>query len=134
MFGLTRMRVAVVAVVLASVAAPGVAYGATTPTTAPPTPTTTTTTLPVGGPSIPTPGESTTTTVPAAGPTTTTTIPPPPAAMPAFTLPTDSGLQLLQTMQQAKLDLKAAQDALGGAKTGVAKAHTADVAARRLLR
>jgi hypothetical protein len=134
MFGLTRMRVAVVAVVLASVAAPGVAYGATTTTTAPPTPSTTTTTLPVGGPSIPTPGESTTTTVPAAGPTTTTTIPPPPAAMPAFTLPTNSGLQLLQTMQQAKLDLKAAQDALGGAKTGVAKAHAADVAARRQLK
>ncbi|MCU1465567.1 MAG: Mannosyl-glycoprotein endo-beta-N-acetylglucosaminidase [Actinomycetia bacterium] len=134
MFGFTRARVAVVALVAASVFAPGVAYGATTTTSAPPASSTTTTTKPVGGPSIPTPGESSTTTVPSAGPTTTTTIPPPPAAMPAFTLPTNSGLQLLQTMQQAKLDLKAAQDALGSAKTGVAKAHKADAAARRQLK
>src|SRR3954470_14184795 len=126
MFGLTRARVAVIALVVASVAAPGVAYGATTTTSAPPTPSTTTTTKPVGGPSIPSPGDLSTTTVPSAGPTTTTTIPAPPAgptttttipappaAMPAFTLPTNSGLQLLQAMQQAKLDVKAAQDELG---------------------
>jgi len=54
--------------------------------------------------------------------------------MPAFTLPTDAGLQLLHTMQQAKLELKAAQDGLGPAKSAVAKAQKADAAARRQVR
>src|SRR5713101_4947730 len=107
MFGLSRARVAVVAGVLASVvasvAAPGTAYGLAT-----------TTTTTIGGPKVPPPSVSSTTTVPSTGPTTTTTIPPPP--MPAFALPTDSGLQLLQTMQQAKADLKAAEGGLGPAQ------------------
>ena len=86
MFGLSRVRVAVVAAVIASLRRhPGAAYGLATPTT------TSTTSTTIGGPPIPTPGSTPTTTPPATGPTTTTTIPPPPAAMPAFTLPTDVG-------------------------------------------
>jgi hypothetical protein len=142
MFGHRRARlslvaagvVAVAASCVASVAAPGIAYGAaptptptTTPTTAPTTAPTTSTT--VGGPLIPSPSDPTTTTVP--GPTTTTTIPPPPAAMPAFTLPTNSGLQLLQTMQEAKLELEAAQNGIAAAQRRVAAGAKADVAARR---
>jgi hypothetical protein len=53
--------------------------------------------------------------------------------MPAFTLPTDTGIQLLQTLQEAKLSLKAAQDGLAGAKSGVTRAHAADVRARHTL-
>ncbi len=125
MFGLSRARVVVVAGVLASVvasvAAPGAAYGLATATT--------TTTTTVGGPEIPPPSASSTTTVPSTGPTTTTTIPPPP--MPAFTLPTDAGLQLMQTMQKAKADLKAAQDGLGPAQSAVATARKNEAAARR---
>ncbi|MDQ1447254.1 MAG: hypothetical protein QOC79_225 [Actinomycetota bacterium] len=122
MFGLSRARVAVVAGVLASVVAsvvaPGAAFGLVT---------TTTTTTTVGGPPIPPAGS--TTTVPSTGPTTTTTIPPPP--MPAFSLPTDAGLQLMQTMQKAKADLTAAQDGLGPAQSAVATARKNDAAARR---
>ena len=122
MFGPSRARAAVVAGVLASVvasvAAPGIAYGLAT-----------TTTTTIVGPIIPpVPGRSTTT-VPSTGPTTTTTIPPPP--MPAFTLPTNAGLQLLQNIQQAKADLKAAQDGLGPAQAAVAAARKKDAAARR---
>jgi Mannosyl-glycoprotein endo-beta-N-acetylglucosaminidase len=132
MFGLSRARAAVVAGVLASVvasvAAPGFAYGlAAAPTT--------TTTTTIDGPKIPPPPAGSTTTLPSTGPTTTTTtttIPPPP--MPAFALPTNAGLQLLQTMQQAKADLKAAQDGLGPAQAAVAAARKQDVAARRELK
>src|SRR5439155_14397543 len=115
MFGPSRARAAVVAGVLASVvasvAAPGIASGLAATTT-------TTTTV---GPIIPPVPGSSTTTVPSTGPTTTTTIPPPP--MPAFALPTDSGLQLLQTMEQAKTDLKAAESGLGPAQSAVAAAR-----------
>src|SRR5437016_11752271 len=132
MFGLSRARAAVVAGVLASVvasvAAPGFAYGlAAVPTT--------TTTTTIDGPRIPPPPAGSTTTLPSTGPTTTTTtttIPPPP--MPAFALPTNAGLQLLQTMQQAKTDLKAAQDGLGPAQAAVAAARKKDAAARRELK
>ncbi len=139
MFVPSRVRGSLVAAtavaLLTSVAAPGIAYAATpttapTPTTVPQvkTPTSTTSTT-IGGPQIPSPSDPSTTTVP--GPTTTTTIPPPPAAMPAFTLPTNSGLQLLQTMQGAKLDLKAAQGGIAAAQRRVAAATKADNAARR---
>jgi len=121
MFGFSRARVLVVAAVVASVAAPAAAYGATT-----------TTTVPVAGPSIPSPSDSTTT-LPS-GPTTTTTIPPPPAAMPAFTLPTNSGLQLLQTMQLAQAQVKAALAAVPAAKRGVAAAEKKDAVARKKLK
>jgi len=50
--------------------------------------------------------------------------------MPAFTLPTNSGLQLLQTMQKAKADLLAAQHALGAAKHGVVTSQKQNAAAR----
>jgi hypothetical protein len=51
--------------------------------------------------------------------------------MPAFSLPTDAGLQLMQTMQKAKADLKAAQNGLGPAQAAVATAQKNDAAARR---
>ena len=130
MFGLSRARVAVVAAVVVGLSAPGAAYGLATTTS---TTATTTTTVTIGGPPIPLPSDSTTTTLPPTGPTTTTTIPSPPAAMPAFTLPTDSGLKLLQTMQQANADLKAAQAALGAAQRGVTSAKKRDAATRRDL-
>jgi hypothetical protein len=120
---------------VASVAVPGVASGLSpTPTSTVPAPKTAPTTAPttsttIGGPAIPSPSDPTTTTVP--GPTTTTTIPAPPPEMPAFTLPTNSGLQLLQTMQKAKADLLAAQHALAAAKHGVATAQKQDAAARK---
>ena len=114
MFGHSRARVAVVAAVVASVAAPGAAYALATPTTTKPTTTTT-----IGGPRIPSPSDGSTTTVPSTGPTTTTTIPGPPPEMPAFTLPTSVGIELLKTMQQAKTDLTAAQGGLGPAEAGV---------------
>lgn len=139
MFVLSRVRVslvvavAVAVTVVVSVVTPGLAYGLapTTTTTvakAPPktVPTTSTT---IGGPHIPSPSDPTTTTVP--GPTTTTTIPPPPAAMPAFTLPTNSGLELLQTMQEAKLALKAAQGGIVGAQRAVTAATKKDAVARK---
>jgi hypothetical protein len=145
MFGLTRVRAslgaAIVMAVATSIAVPGIAYGlpSTTPTTAhaaphtpatPPTSTTVpTTSTTIGGPPIPSPSDPTTTTVP--GPTTTTTIPPPPAAMPAFTLPTNSGLELLQTMQEAKVALKAAQGGIAAAQRQVAAAAKKDTAARK---
>ena len=125
MFGLPRVRVAFVAAIVASFLAPGAAYGLATPTTTS-TPTT------VGGPPIPVPSGSSTTTVP--GPTTTTTIPPPPAAMPVFTLPTNSGLELLQTMQRANAALKAAQLGLDPAKRGFASAQKKAVTARARLK
>ncbi len=128
MFGLSRARVAVVAAVVASVAAPGAAYALATPTTTKPTTTTT-----IGGPRIPSPSDGSTTTVPSTGPTTTTTIPGPPPEMPAFTLPTSVGIELLKTMQQAKTDLTAAQGGLGPAEAGVAAARKKDAAARREL-
>ncbi len=132
MFGTPRVRAAfaagVAASLLASVVVSGSAYGLTATTSTATTPTT------VGGPQVPSPSDSTTTTTPAPGPTTTTTIPPPPAAMPAFTLPTNSGLQLLQTMQQATLDLKAAQAGLGAADRGVTRARKTDAAAKRELK
>jgi hypothetical protein len=123
MFGLSRVRVAFVAAAVVSVVTSGAAYGlpATTSTTA------------VGGPPITSPSE-TSTTVPTTGPTTTTTIPPPPPAMPAFTLPTDSGLQLLNTMKLASTALKAARGGLAGAKRGVTVAVRKDRAARRTLK
>jgi hypothetical protein len=139
MFGAQRARVLVVAAVavgmVASVAMPGIASGLSptttstvpAPKTAPTTGPTTSTT--VGGPAIPSPSDPTTTTVP--GPTTTTTIPPPPPEMPAFTLPTNSGLQLLQTMQKAKADLLAAQHALAAAKHGVVTSQKQNTAARK---
>ncbi len=141
MFGTRRARVLLVAAVavgmVAAVAVPGVASGLSTPaptTTPTPAPTTAPTTGPttptkVGGPHIPSPSDSTTTSVP--GPTTTTTIPPPPPEMPAFTLPTDSGLQLLQVMQKAKADLLSAEHALAAAKRGVATSEKKDAAARK---
>ncbi len=132
MFVLARARVSpvvVVAVVAAalvvSIAAPGIAYGATTTTTAPAPKTSTT----LGGPHIPSPSDPTTTTVP--GPTTTTTIPPPPAAMPTFSLPTNSGLELLKTMQAAKLELKTARDGIAPAQRAVTAAAKKEVGARR---
>jgi len=126
MFGISRARVAVVAAVIASCAAPGAAYGLATPSTSSSTTSTT-----IGGPPIPTPGSTPTTAPPATGPTTTTTIPPPPAAMPAFNLPTDAGIQLLKTMQQADADLKAAGHGLGPAQHGVAVARQKYRVARR---
>jgi phage shock protein A len=54
--------------------------------------------------------------------------------MPAFNLPTNSGLQLLQSMRQANLDLKAAQAGLAPARRSVAAAGKRDVAARRELK
>jgi hypothetical protein len=131
MFGISRARVAVVAAVVVSCAAPGAAYGLATTTT---TSTVLTTPTTIGGPPIPVPSPSSTTTIPATGPTTTTTIPPPPAAMPAFTLPTDSGLKLLQAMQLANAELKSAQGALGRAERAVATAKKKDVAARKDLK
>jgi hypothetical protein len=128
MFRLSRARVAVAAAVVASFVAPGAAYGLATTTT------TSTTSTTIGGPRIPGSPDASTTTLPATGPTTTTTIPPPPAAMPAFQLPTNSGLQLLQTMQQANLELKAAQAGLAPAQRAVATARKRDVAARRELK
>jgi Mannosyl-glycoprotein endo-beta-N-acetylglucosaminidase len=127
MFGFPRVRVAFAAAIVASVVASGAAaYGL---------PATTTTSAPkAGGPPVAGPDVSTSTTVPSAGPTTTTTIPPPPPAMPAFTLPTNSGLQLLQTMQQAKADLKLAQGGVRGAKRGLAEARKKDLAARHKMK
>jgi hypothetical protein len=122
MFGFPRLRVAFAAAIVAAVVAPTAAYGAAATTT------TTSTAPKAGGPAI-----SVTTTVPA-GPTTTTTIPGPPPAMPAFTLPTNSGLQLLQTMQQAKGALKLAQGGIRAAKTGVAAAKKKEAAAQRQLK
>jgi hypothetical protein len=123
MFGLSRVRVAFVAAAVVSVVTSGAAYAlpAKTSTTA------------VGGPPITSPSE-TSTTVPTTGPTTTTTIPPPPPAMPAFTLPTDSGLQLLNTMKLAQTALTAARGGLAGAKRGVTLAVRKDRAARRTLK
>jgi hypothetical protein len=139
MFATRRARVLLVAAVaagmVASVAMPAVASGLSpAPTTTVPAPKTAPTTGPttsttVGGPAIPSPSDPTTTTVP--GPTTTTTIPAPPPEMPAFTLPTNSGLQLLQTMQKAKTDLLAAQHALAGAKHDVRTSQKQDAAARK---
>jgi Mannosyl-glycoprotein endo-beta-N-acetylglucosaminidase len=115
MFGLPRARVAFGAVVVASaVVASGAAYGLPTATA-----TTTTTSSPSS------------TTVPESGPTTSTTIPGPPPAMPVFTLPTNSGLELLQTMQKAKDDVKVAQAGLRPAKRGVVAALKKDAEARR---
>jgi hypothetical protein len=125
MFGLSRARVAVVAAVIASFLAPGAAYGLATTTTS----TSSTTSTTIGGPRVP-PARDAPTTAPT-GPTTTTTIPPPPAAMPAFNLPPDAGIQLLKTMQQANADLKAAQLGLGPAARGVAAAKKKDAAAAR---
>jgi hypothetical protein len=127
MFRLSRAPVAVAVAVVASFAAPGAAYGLATTTT------TATTSTTIGGPKIP-PPDASTTTLPTTGPTTTTTIPPPPPAMPAFNLPTNSGLQLLQSMRQANLDLKAAQAGLAPAQRSVAAAGKRDVAARRELK
>ena len=128
MFRLSRAPVAVAVAVVASFAAPGAAYGLATTTT------TATTSTTIGGPKIPAPPDASTTTLPTTGPTTTTTIPPPPPAMPAFNLPTNSGLQLLQSMRQANLDLKAAQAGLAPAQRSVAAAGKRDVAARRELK
>jgi hypothetical protein len=142
MFGASRARVFLVAAiavtVAASVALPGIAYGLAPTTTLPksppktppapkPAPPTTSTTI--GGPAIPSPSDPTTTTVP--GPTTTTTIPAPPPEMPAFTLPTNSGLELMQTMQQAKVDLEIARGGIGAASRRLASAQKKDAAARR---
>jgi hypothetical protein len=131
MFANSRARVAVVAAVVVGLSAPGAAYGLATTTS---TTATTTTTVAIGGPPVPLPSDSTTTTLPPTGPTTTTTIPPPPAAMPAFSLPADSGLKLLQTMQQANADLEAAQAGLAAAQRGVTTATKKDVATRRDLK
>jgi hypothetical protein len=128
MFRLSRAPVAVAVAVVASFAAPGAVYGLATTTT------TATTSTTIGGPKIPAPPDASTTTLPTTGPTTTTTIPPPPPAMPAFNLPTNSGLQLLQSIKQANLDLKAAQAALAPAQRSVAAARKRDVAARRELK
>jgi hypothetical protein len=129
MFGIPRVRVAFAAAVVLSVLAPGTAYGVVT-TTVSSTPTTAPHggAHPIAGPSI-----SSTTTVPSTGPTTTTTIPGPPPAMPAFTLPTNSGLALLQTMQLAKADLKGAQHGLAPARAALASARAKEVAARHKL-
>ncbi|HEV7525842.1 MAG TPA: glucosaminidase domain-containing protein, partial [Acidimicrobiia bacterium] len=119
MFGFSRVRVAFAAAIVASVVAPAGAYGLAPSSTTTSTSSTT---------------ASTTTTLPATGPTTTTTIPGPPPAMPVFTLPTNSGLQLLQTMQQAKDALKAAQLGIGGARGALATARKNDLAARRKVK
>ena len=127
MFGIPRARVVLGAAVVAWVVAiGGTAYGL---------PATTSTSTPrAGGPPVAGPAISTSTTVPGAGPTTTTTIPAPPPAMPAFTLPTNSGLQLLRAMQQAKSELSMAQGGVGAAKRGVAAAQKKDAAARREMK
>jgi hypothetical protein len=127
MFGHSRARVAVVAAVVVSFLAPGAAYGLATTTTS----TSSTTSTTIGGPPVPPAPGAPTTAPPASGPTTTTTIPPPPPAMPAFNLPTDAGLQLLKTMQQANADLKAAAHAMPTAQRGVAIAQKKAAAAGR---
>lgn len=128
MFGCSRGGVALVAVVVAALSTPTAAYGAnptttttvaspsTTAKSAAPTTTTTTTTPPGSTPPSSTP------------PSTT---PPPPAAMPVFSLPTDSGLQLLQQMQTAKAGLQAASLGLGPATRDVAMARRQLIAARK---
>jgi Mannosyl-glycoprotein endo-beta-N-acetylglucosaminidase len=128
MFRLSRAPVAVAVAVVASFVAPGAVYGLATTTT------TATTSTTIGGPKIPAPPDASTTTLPTTGPTTTTTIPPPPPAMPAFNLPTNSGLQLLQSIKQANLDMNAAQAGLAPAQRSVAAARKRDVAARRELK
>jgi len=50
--------------------------------------------------------------------------------MPTFNLPTDAGIQLLKTMQQANADLKAAAHGLGPAQHGVEIAQKKDRATR----
>ncbi len=128
MFRLSRAPVAVAVAVVASFAAPGAVYGLATTTT------TATTSTTIGGPKIPAPPDASTTTLPTTGPTTTTTIPPPPPAMPAFTLPTDAGLQLLQSIKQANLDMNVAQAGLAPAQRSVAAARKRDVGVRRELK
>src|SRR5690242_20358664 len=116
MFGSPRGGVAFVAVVVASLSAPAAAYGATppsTPTTVAAPSTTapvTTTTQPRKAPpttSPPTTSAPGTSTPPSSSPPSST--PPPPAAMPVFTLPTNSGLELLKGMQSARESLGLAQ-------------------------
>ena len=51
--------------------------------------------------------------------------------MPAFGLPTDVGLKLLQTMQKAQLDLKVDEAGVAPAKKALARAQKKDAAARR---
>jgi phage shock protein A len=101
----SRARLAVAAVVCASFTVPGTAYGlaavTATPATATPATTTPATTAPAP----------------------TTTIPGPPPEMPTFGLPTNSGIELLQAMQKAKADLKAARDGMKPAKQAVATAE-----------
>src|SRR5438105_603995 len=85
-------------------------------------------------------GAVTTTTVPTtvapvsttAPPTTTTTIPPPPT--PAFALPTNFGLQLIQTQQTAQHDLAVARLELPGAQKRVATAERDDRRAQAQLK
>jgi hypothetical protein len=64
--------------------------------------------------------------------TTTTTVKPPPP--PAFPLPTDFGLQLMQTQAKAKMDLATARAKLGPATRAAERAKREDVVARRQLK
>jgi hypothetical protein len=64
--------------------------------------------------------------------TTTTTIKPDPP--PAFALPADFGLQLMQAQAKAKVDLVTAQAKLGPARQAAQRAKREDVLARRELK
>jgi hypothetical protein len=142
MFRCTRGGLVLVAAVVASLAAPAAAYGATpAPSTTVPSPPTT---VPVTTTTQPRPPKpSPTTSVPAVTPPPGSTppsssppisTPPPPPAMPAFTLPTNSGLELLQQMQQARLGMRAAQIGLGPASRDVVTARRRLAAARKEVR
>jgi hypothetical protein len=140
MFGSPRGGVAFVAVVVASLSAPAAAYGATpvsTPTTVATPPTTapvTTTTQPRKSPPKTTP--TTSAPKPSTPPSSTPpgSTPPPPAAMPVFTLPTNSGLELLKGMQSAKASLGAAQIGIGPATRNAVRARRKLIAARKEVR
>jgi Mannosyl-glycoprotein endo-beta-N-acetylglucosaminidase len=125
MFGCTRGRVALVAAVVAMVNTSAAASGLT--------PSTTPSTI-AAQPPVSAAASTTTSTQPANHPSTTTTIPRPPPAMPAFTLPTNSGLQLLLGMQRAQAALKAAQLGLGPAQRGIVTAQRKLAAARKEVR
>jgi len=149
MFRSGRGGIVLVAVVAATLATPVAAFGLTPGTTttvaAPPTSVavTTTTQPPKTPPSTRPPRSTTPTTAPRnSGPPVSTppsstppiSTPPPPVAMPVFTMPTESGLQLLQQMQAAKLSLSAASLGLGPATRAVTRARGQLNAARKEVR
>jgi hypothetical protein len=145
MFRCSRGGVVLVAALVASLSAPAAAYGVTPPPTSttvaspPSTAPVTTTTQPRRTPtsSAPTTSVPPVKAPPGSGPPTSTppvSTPPPPPAMPVFSLPTNSGLQLLQQMQSARLSLRAAQIGLGPATRDVARARRQLAIARREVR